>query len=147
MPPAEVIPRGIAETWQMTTEMIAGLRELFGGILAGQGGLQDIAGPLGMGQITSEFVDRNPLPVWVTLAQLSILLSLNLGVLNLLPLPALDGGRLMFVLAEVLRGGRRVAPEREGLVHLAGFVLLIGFMAVVLLSDAIRIFSGQSFLP
>jgi regulator of sigma E protease len=100
-----------------------------------------------MGQITSEIVSASPLPLWVTLSQLAILLSLNLAVLNLLPLPALDGGRLLFVIVEVLRGGKKLAPEREGVVHFTGLVLLIGFMLVVFFFDALRIHEGRSFLP
>jgi len=60
-------------------------------------------------------------------------------VLNLLPLPALDGGRLFFVLIEIVRGGRKIAPEKEGLVHLAGLVLLIGVMFVIAFRDIGRI--------
>jgi regulator of sigma E protease len=100
-----------------------------------------------MGQITSEVIDASPLPLWVTLAQLATLLSLNLAILNLLPLPALDGGRLFFVLIEVLRGGKRIPPEREGVVHLAGMILLIGVMFVVAFLDIGRILGGRSFLP
>ncbi len=78
-----------------------------------------------MAQLTHELVETTALPVWYTLASLTILLSLNLAFLNLLPLPALDGGRLMFVLIELIRG-RRISPEKEGLVHLVGFIVLIG---------------------
>jgi regulator of sigma E protease len=81
------------------------------------------------------------------LANIAIVLSLNLALLNLLPIPALDGARLMFVLIEVLRGGRKIAPEKEGLVHLAGMVVLIGLMFVIAFSDVRRIVSGESFLP
>ena len=117
------------------------------GLVTGNTPLNQVAGPIGMGQITSEIISQSPLPLWVTLAQLTILLSLNLGVLNLLPLPALDGGRLLFVIVEVLRGGRRIAPEREGLVHFAGLVLLLGFMFVVAFFDVGRLLDGRSFLP
>jgi regulator of sigma E protease len=100
-----------------------------------------------MGQVTSEIVSASPLPLWVTLANLAILLSLNLALLNLLPLPALDGGRLLFVIIEVLRGGKKVAPEREGVVHFTGLVLLVGAMVVIFVLDALRIHEGKSFLP
>jgi regulator of sigma E protease len=100
-----------------------------------------------MGQLTSELVEVSPFPLWVTLANLAIILSLNLALLNLLPLPALDGGRLLFVLVEVLRGGRKIAPEKEGLVHFAGLVVLIGFMFVVGFFDVNRLIDGKSFLP
>jgi regulator of sigma E protease len=58
----------------------------------------------------------------------------------------LDGGRLLFVIVEVLRGGKKLAPEREGIVHFAGLILLLGFMFVVFVLDAMRISEGRSFL-
>lgn len=143
VPLGSVIPVGIGMAWSQTTDMLSAIRDL----VTGQAPLGQIAGPLGMGQATSEIVAASPLPLWVTLAQLTILLSLNLAMLNLLPLPALDGGRLLFVIIEVLRGGKRLAPEREGLVHVAGLILLLGFMAIVLALDALRIYEGRSFLP
>ncbi len=143
VPASEVIPRGFSEAWGQTHDMVAGIIDLF----TGAAPLNQLAGPIGMGQITSEVIDVSPLPLWVTLAQLSILLSLNLAVLNLLPLPALDGGRLFFVLIEILRGGRRIAPEKEGLVHFAGLVILLGFMFIVAFFDVGRLLDGRSFLP
>ena len=143
VPPASIIPVGIGQAWEQSGQMVSGIRDL----VTGRAPLDQIAGPLGMGQITSEIVSESPLPLWVTLAQLAILLSLNLAVLNLLPLPALDGGRLLFVIVEVLRGGKKLAPEREGIVHVAGLILLLGFMAIVLVMDALRIYEGRSFLP
>jgi len=143
VPLGSSIPVGIAQAWEQSGQMLAGIRDL----VTGRAPLDQIAGPLGMGQITSEIVSASPLPLWVTLAQLAILLSLNLAVLNLLPLPALDGGRLLFVVVEVLRGGKKLAPEREGIVHVAGLILLLGFMVIVLVLDALRIYEGRSFLP
>jgi regulator of sigma E protease len=143
VPLGSIIPVGVAQAWEQSGQMLAGIRDLF----TGRAPLDQIAGPLGMGQITSEIVSASPLPLWVTLAQLAILLSLNLAVLNLLPLPALDGGRLLFVIVEILRGGKKLAPEREGIVHVAGLILLLGFMVIVLVLDALRIYEGRSFLP
>jgi regulator of sigma E protease len=57
-----------------------------------------------------------------------------LAITNLLPLPALDGGRLLFILFEVVRG-RRVNPEREGMIHMVGFMLLIGLLVLVTFRD------------
>lgn len=143
VPALEIIPRGFQEAYNTTVAMIQGIRELF----SSRENLSQIAGPVGMGQLTSELVEVSPFPLWVTLANLAIILSLNLAILNLLPLPALDGGRLFFVLIEVLRGGRKIAPEKEGLVHFAGLVLLIGFMFVVGFFDVNRIIDGKTFLP
>lgn len=141
VPPLEVVPVAIRETWQTGVEMVNGLI----GLLTGGVTLDQLAGPIGMGQITNTVVTRTTLPVWVALANLSVVLSLNLAVLNLLPLPALDGGRLFFVLIELLRGGRRIAPEREGVVHFVGLVVLLGVMFLVAFSDIRRILDGGSF--
>ena len=70
---------------------------------------------------------------------LSILLSANLGVMNLLPIPALDGGRLVFLIVEAIRG-KRIPPEKEGMVHFAGFALLMVLMAVVMYNDIMKLF-------
>lgn len=115
-------------------------------LIRGETPLDDLAGPIGMGQLTSEVVTESALPLWVTLANLMFILSLNLGLLNLLPLPALDGGRLLFVLIEVLRGGRRVSPEKEGMVHFVGMVLLLTAMLGIAFLDVERLLSGTSFL-
>jgi regulator of sigma E protease len=143
VPLGSIIPIGIAQATEQMGQMLSGLADL----VTGRAPLNQIAGPLGMGQITSEIVSASPLPLWVTLSQLAILLSLNLAVLNLLPLPALDGGRLLFVIVEVLRGGKKLAPEREGVVHFTGLVLLLGVMVIIFVLDALRIHEGRSFLP
>ncbi|MEZ4570324.1 MAG: RIP metalloprotease RseP [Thermomicrobiales bacterium] len=125
------------------------IRAMFDGlvmILNGEVPLSDIAGPIGMGQLTSEIVEQSSVPAWVAIITIMIVLSLNLGLLNLLPLPALDGGRLLFVGIEVLRRGKRVAPEKEGLVHMVGLVVLLMFMVAVAFVDIDRIISGQSLL-
>ena len=65
---------------------------------------------------------------------IAILLSANLGVMNLLPIPALDGGRLVFLFAEAIRR-KKIPPEKEGYVHLIGFALLMTLMVVVMFND------------
>jgi regulator of sigma E protease len=71
---------------------------------------------------------------WFPIWQLSAALSAALAITNLLPLPALDGGRLLFIFIETLRG-RRINPEREGLVHMVGFMLLLGLMIYITVQD------------
>jgi regulator of sigma E protease len=143
IPWTEIVPRGFSESFHATKLMIQQVKTIF----TDREALKQVAGPVGMGQITSELIRESPLPVWFILAQLSIILSLNLAILNLLPLPALDGGRLFFVLIELIRGGRKIAPEKEGLVHFAGLVLLIGLMFFIAFRDVDRILGGHSFLP
>jgi regulator of sigma E protease len=139
----KVVPRGFQEAYDATKQMIIGIKELF----SSRDNLSQVAGPVGMGQLTSELVEDSVLPLWVTLFNISIVLSLNLALLNLLPIPALDGARLFFVLIEIVRGGRKIAPEKEGLVHLAGMVVLLCLMFVIAFSDIRRIIGGDSFLP
>jgi regulator of sigma E protease len=64
-----------------------------------------------------------------------------------MPLPALDGGRLLFILIELLRGGRRIAPEKEALVHFAGMVVLLALMALITFFDVQRLLNGQQLMP
>ena len=71
---------------------------------------------------------------------LVILLNANLGLMNLLPIPALDGGRLLFILIEMITR-KRVPQKFEGLVHLVGFFLLMALMVFVLFNDIMRIFT------
>ena len=76
---------------------------------------------------------------------LSVLISVNLGIMNLLPIPALDGGRLMFILIEWVRG-KPVPPEKEGIVHLVGFVLLMVLMVVLVVKDVWQWINGVGML-
>ena len=71
-----------------------------------------------------------------------MMLTVNLGVVNLLPLPALDGGRLIFLIIEGIRR-KPVNPKYEGWVHAAGFVILMAFMVIITFSDVLRLFTGR----
>lgn len=77
--------------------------------------------------------------VWLNILNIGILLTANLGVMNLIPFPALDGGRLIFLFIEAIRG-KRIPPEKEGMVHFAGFALLMILMVIVMYNDIMRIF-------
>lgn len=103
----------------------------------------ELAGPVGIAELTGQIARAGLSP----LLQFAALLSLNLGIINLLPLPALDGGRLVFVLLEWVRRGKRVSPQREGLIHLIGFAIIITVVIVVTYFDITRIIKGESFLP
>jgi regulator of sigma E protease len=104
-------------------------------------------GPIGIGQLTGEIAvaDAGLGAKIITFATLAATLSLSLAILNILPIPALDGGRIFFVFVEIARRGKRISPEREGLVHLVGFALLIGLIAVISVQDVTRIVKGESF--
>ncbi len=103
-----------------------------------------IAGPIGIAQATGEAARSGPVPLLVIVG----LLSLNLGILNLLPIPALDGGRLPFLLLEVIRRGRRLSPHRENLVHFMGFAFLLSVILFVTIGiDLPRLLRGSPILP
>ncbi len=106
-------------------------------------GVNELSGPVGI-VITVDTTYKQSrsyglFVVIVEMLNLAILLSANLGVMNLLPLPALDGGRLVFLIIEAIRG-KRVPPEKEGYVHFAGIVLLMALMVFVMFNDVHRIF-------
>ena len=104
-------------------------------------------GPIGIGQLTGEIAvaDAGLSAKIITFATLAATLSLSLAILNILPIPALDGGRIFFVIVEIARRGRRISPDREGLVHLIGFAILIGIIALISIEDVTRIIKGESF--
>lgn len=102
-----------------------------------------VTGPVGIAQITGEVAKAGFSP----LLEFAAFLSINLGIINILPLPALDGGRIAFVLLEWVRRGKRISPKTEGLVHLIGFAMLIALALAVTYQDIIRIIAGESLLP
>ena len=129
---------GVTNTWELLTL----LRQEISTWISGERAPQ-LSGPVGIAQVTGEVTRDGGLRGWVVL---SILFSINLAILNLLPIPMLDGGRLVFVLLEWVRGGKRVPAEREGLVHLLGFAVLIGFILIITYQDIVRLVQGESLL-
>lgn len=107
-------------------------------LFQGQVGLDDMSGPVGIVNAIGETYEESRQDGWyyvmLNMIVMSILLSVNLGVMNLLPIPALDGGRLVFLLLEAVRG-KALPQEKESMVHFVGFVLLMGLMVVVLVND------------
>lgn len=101
-------------------------------------------GFVGIYQATGEVAQRGGA---VALVEFLGLLSLNLVIVNLFPFPGLDGGRLVFVLLEWVRRGKRIDPRKEGLVHLVGIMLLVSLMLVITFFDIERWLSGRSIFP
>ncbi len=135
-PPWTAARLGVTSTWDMLTLMGREIRGWFGG---GRG--PELSGPIGIAQITGEVTRQGGLQGWVLVA---ILLSINLAVLNILPIPMLDGGRLLFVFIEWVRGGKRVPSDKEGLVHLIGFVALLALVIAISANDIMRLVRGIS---
>ena len=127
---------GVTNTWDMLVLIGREVRGWFGG---GRG--PEFSGPIGIAQITGEVTQRGGFQGWMVVA---ILLSINLAVLNILPIPMLDGGRLLFVGIEWVRGGKRVPSDKEGLVHLIGFIAMIALVIAISANDIIRLVRGIS---
>lgn len=142
-PPWESIPEGVRLTWDT---LILARNQIISWFKGSAG--PEFQGPVGIAQTTGEVASSAGSAGGAVspLLELAALLSINLGVLNLLPLPMLDGGRMFFVLVEVVRGGKRIAPEREAVVHLVGFLAFMGLALVVTFFDVARIASGDSIL-
>ena len=102
-----------------------------------------IVGPVGIAQITGVVARTG----FSQLLQLAAFISINLGIINLFPLPALDGGRIIFVLIEWVRRGKRISPKTEGMVHYIGFVILIGLIIAVTYRDILNITTGKGIIP
>jgi len=132
------VPNGVRMIWSV-------LSFTWGGITEGVATRSNpgIAGPVGIAHATGEVVEELGV-AWIF--RIAALLSVSLGVVNLLPIPALDGGRIVFVVLEFLRKGKRISPQREGLIHLVGFVVIIGLIVAITYSDILRIVNGESFL-
>ena len=111
-------------------------------LLTHQVSVNDLSGPVGIVKTIGDTYDISKSDgvfyVWMNLLNLALLLSANLGVMNLLPIPALDGGRLVFLVIEAIRG-KRVSEDKEGMVHFAGFVLLMALMVVIMFNDILKL--------
>lgn len=116
-----------------------------GMLFTGGASVNDFTGPVGMVDIVDETVEASkqdgPLYIFLNLANLCILLSANIGVMNLLPIPALDGGRLLFLIIEAFRG-KPIDKTKEGFVHIAGVLVLLLLMVFVLFNDLRKMIFG-----
>ena len=134
----EVLKYAALDVKYMIRTTLLSLKELVTGGL----GMDDLSGPVGVvdaiGTAYEETKDEGTVIMWMNLLNMAVLLSANLGVMNLLPLPALDGGRLVFLLLEAVRR-RPVNREVEGMVHFAGLMLLMALMVVVMYNDILKI--------
>lgn len=133
-PPGEAIVQGAIKTGVFGKSVVVGLYDLIKGLIVGKGVSGDVAGPVGIAVITGEVAELG----YRHMIQFIAILSVNLGVLNLIPFPALDGGRLLFIGIELLRG-KPVNPKSEQLAHIVGFALLMLLIVVVTVKDVARL--------
>ena len=112
-------------------------------LFTGKASVNDLSGPVGIasyvGDVVTETASDGAFYVFINLVNFSVMISANLGIMNLLPIPALDGGRLVFLIIEAIR--RKPVPrEKEGMVHFVGIVLLMILMVFVLFNDIRKLF-------
>lgn len=122
---------GMQQTWSMILLMFI----IIGKLLTGGISLGEIAGPVGIAQITGTYAQSG----FLTFLQFMAFLNVNIGVINLLPLPALDGGRITFIIIELLRG-KPIDIKTENKIHQWGLYLLLALMVLVTFNDVMRLF-------
>lgn len=129
----EALGKGLDQFWFSIEQFI----RLPAMLIGGQADIEEARpiGPVGISQIAGDAIERSSEEQsWFTILFFAGAISMALGITNLLPLPALDGGRIFFVLIEALRG-RRIDPAKEGIVHLIGLMLLLGLMLIVTIQE------------
>ncbi len=127
--PAKAVGDGFIATYNMGTMMLDVIRQLFTGDVS----IKELSGPVGIVYMTGVTVKAG----FINFVYFMALLSLNLAIINMLPLPALDGGRLLFILARKITG-KAITDDMEGKIHFIGIMLLFGLMIYVTWNDITR---------
>ena len=137
---AKKLPLGrvIPEAWNLTADAAVAIVKALGKLVTTGEGLDQSAGPVGIVSMVAQETRTGGLPVYL---QLAMFISVNLGLMNLLPIPGLDGSRLIFLAIEGVRG-KPVNQNVEAMIHLAGYVLLLGLMLFFTFQDVRRLFGG-----
>ncbi len=133
-PPWVAIPKGFQRTWETLVIFKNGIAQM----ITGGGEAREVAGPIGIAKISGEVAREGFSPLFTLVA----LLSLNLAIINMLPIPALDGGRVLFLVIEAIRG-KPIPAKKEALVHMIGFAILITLVVVISYFDIARIVSDR----
>lgn len=124
----------IPEAFRFTKFVVKVVYTSFFKMITGQLGMNQLSGPVGIVTEVNNAVNSGVISVLYLVA----LITINLGVFNLLPIPALDGGRLFFMIVEIIRG-KPIPPEKEGIVHMVGFALLMAVSVFVLYNDIVKL--------
>jgi regulator of sigma E protease len=128
-PPLEALTRGLGYCWKMSADILTGIWRMITGVIKA-----DIAGPVGIAVMAGDAAKQG---LWTFILFLAVI-NLNLGLLNLLPLPALDGGRLVFLLGEML-SGRKFPEQWENRIHIVGLAMLLALIAFVTFLDIAKL--------
>ncbi len=126
----------IKATWYQSLSSIKMIWESLFDLINGRYGMEQVSGPVGVTEAIGDAAKTGT----TSLLYLCTLIAMNLGVFNLIPFPALDGGRIAFLIVELIRG-KPVKPEVEGYIHFAGIVILMAFMVAVTFKDITGIFT------
>ena len=132
MPVGQMLP----SAWDLCAEASTAILNALSRLVTTGEGLDDTAGPVGVVQLVAEQTRQGGLEIFL---YLMVLISINLGLMNLLPIPGLDGSRLIFMLIEAVRG-KPVEQRIEAYIHTAGYVLLLGLMVFFTFKDVLRLF-------
>ncbi len=138
------VPNILKYSWYGTIDFIRMVWMSLGDLLSGAAGLHDVAGPVGIVNLISEVGSESPTTsaAAYNITYFAALIAVNLAVMNMLPLPALDGGRIFFLLINGILYGlfrKKIDPKYEAYVHMAGLVLLLGLMLLVTFGDVRRL--------
>lgn len=131
----KAILKGFETTGKLAVTMVSMFWMLIKTLLLQGKMIADVAGPVGIAVLTSQVVHLG----WVYVLQFAAILSINLAIINILPFPALDGGRLLFLLIEKIKG-KPVKFKTERFAHALGFMILIGLMIIITLRDVVKLF-------
>jgi regulator of sigma E protease len=137
LPPWEAIPTGARTCIEALTLYKNGIAGMILGTIPFQP-----AGPVGIVQVTGEVARSGISPV----LELTAFISIAVGITQLIPFPALDGGRMLFVIIEWIRRGKKVSPRTEGIIHSVGFMVLFGLLILITYQDIARWIGGGSLL-
>ena len=135
-PPWQALPQSVDKTG----ELFATTGEAMAGTI--QGEIEpDVRGPIGIAQLSGLITLQFGIQGWLLLA---LIISLNMAIFNILPIPMLDGGRLFLLLVEACRGGRKISAEKERLIHLVGLAILLVVICAVMVGDIGNLISGAN---
>ena len=144
MPREDGFAANVRYAWYEAMDFVRVIWRSLGDLFTGAVGLRELSGPVGIvGYVNEvESAAESPLEAWFTFFYIFALIAVNLAVMNLLPIPALDGGRVFFLLVTWLIESatrKKIDPKYEGYIHTAGFILLMGLMVFVMFNDVVKL--------